>query len=561
MSAVYTHFSDRQWFVRGLEILPGLVSWSFILGPVVLSVFYPVVVAYFIVAFDLYWLGKALRMIVFLVRGYVILQRSRAMDWSERVSWLYDPAPALIKAERRLNDMVRQYPRAARPLHFTASSIIQRQRYKSLVRDIDTLRDIQARPAVIMDPRDIYHLVIIATYNEDREITESTVKGVLEAGYNLDRMMLVIAYEGRGGQAVETSSRDLIELYGKGMAYAEAIKHPDGITGELKAKGANISYAARRATEVIEKQGIPAEQVIITTLDADNKPDVQYFNNLSYTFALDPNRQHKSYQPVPMFFNNIWDAPAPMRVIATGNTFFQLMEMMRPHRLRNFTSHAQPLKALIETDFWSVTSPVEDGHQFWRSYFTFNGDYAVVPLYIPIYQDAVLASTYAKTIVAQYKQLNRWAYGVSDFPYVVRHCLQNKQISLGNKVVHTWRLFEGHVSWATATLIVTFVAWLPLFLNQRFSHQELAHQLPIIASRVQTIAMLGLFVMISISIISLPPRPKRYGRHRNIFMVLQWVLLPVTGLIFHSLAAIDAQTRLMLGRPFGFYVTAKNRRS
>lgn len=116
------------------------------------------------------------------------------------------------------------------------------------------------------------------------------------------------------------------------------------------------------------------------------------------------------------------------------------------------------------------------------------------------------------------------------------------------------------MSWATTTLIITFVAWLPLFLNARFSHYELAQQLPVIASYIQRIAIIGLVTTMSISIISLPPRPERYTRRRTFAMVLQWVMLPVTGILFNAVTAIDAQTRLMFGRYLGFQVTEKSRK-
>ncbi len=133
---------------------------------------------------------------------------------------------------------------------------------------------------------------------------------------------------------------------------------------------------------------------------------------MSFWCVLD--RQHYSYQPVSLFTNNIWDASAPMRVIAMSNSFFNVISTMRPHILRNFASHSQPLAALEGMDFWSKRTIVEDGHQYWRSLFYFEGDYGVVPIRVPIYQDAVISETFRETLKAQFVQLRRWDYGASD---------------------------------------------------------------------------------------------------------------------------------------------------
>lgn len=500
-------FTQHRWFLRLLEIFPGALTWTVLAAPVILSFTEPAAVAYFIIAFDLFWLTKSLRLNYYLIRGYRRLHRAQKTDW------------------------------------------------ESLLSDRSGLE------SGWLEAANLYHAVIIATYNEPREILEPSIQSLITAKYPKDKLILVIAYEERGGPEIEKTVNALIKEYGRHFALATAVKHPDGVAGEVRGKGANITFAGRQLAAEVKKRRIDPQKVIVTTLDADHRPHLQYFAYLSYHYARDPGRIHRSYQPIPMFYNNIWDAPAPMRVLATGSSFWMIIESMRPHRLRNFAAHAQSLQTLLDTDFWSITTIVEDGHQYWRTYFTYDGDHQVVPVWLPIYQDAVLAKTYLRTFTAQYLQQRRWAWGVSDFPYVVRNFLRTRRITAGEKLVQTGRLVEGHFSWATAPLILSFAGWLPLFLNPDFSEQLLAHQLPRIASWILTLTLVGLLVTIFISLISLPERPPRHRRTKFIGMVTQWVLLPLVTIFFSAFAAIDAQTRLMLGKYMEFYVTEKRAKS
>ena len=138
----------------------------------------------------------------------------------------------------------------------------------------------------------------------------------------------------------------------------------------------------------------------MTSQDSDNKPDKKYFSYLTYKWITTPDRQQASFQPVCVFNNNIWDVPAPMRVVAASNSFWNIISSMRPRTLRNFASHSQGLWALEQMDYWSRRTIVEDGHQYWRSYFFFDGHYRVVPLHLAIGQDAVLSRGYLKTLKA-----------------------------------------------------------------------------------------------------------------------------------------------------------------
>ena len=73
------------------------------------------------------------------------------------------------------------------------------------------------------------------------------------------------------------------------------------------------------------------------------------------------------------------------------------------------------------------------------------------------------------------------------------------------------------------------------------------YNLPNIVSWVETFAMVGLIATVLISFRMLPERPPRYRKGRNILMLLQWILMPITSILYQSLAAYYAQTRLMFG--------------
>jgi len=172
----------------------------------------------------------------------------------------------------------------------------------------------------------------------------------------------------------------------------------------------------------------------------------------------------------------------------------------------------------------------------------------VVPIYLPIYQDAVMSETYRKTLKAQFMQLRRWAYGVSDVPYVALNLAKRHTDNMFKGVVKLLMLMESVVSLGISSIIIAFGGWLPLLFNRAAHHSIEAHQLPITISFIQKIAMVGIIAMVVFSIIMLPPKPKRYKKTRYLMMVLQWALIPITSILYSSLSSLYSQFRLMTGR-------------
>jgi hypothetical protein len=54
-----------------------------------------------------------------------------------------------------------------------------------------------------------------------------------------------------------------------------------------------------------------------------------------------------------------------------------------------------------------------------------------------------------------------------------------------------------------------------------------------------------------------PPRPSNWSPLRRLLTWVQWFALPIVGIIFSCLPALDAQTRLLTGRYLEYKVTEK----
>lgn len=524
----------RQY--RFFEMVPAILSVGAIVLLVVLSLISPIAASVYVLLLVVMLLVKAVGIAFRTIQGQAILKKSQKADWAKWLSELEDPAKF---ATKRMGDMTsKKYGVRGHALNLQRVSEISGEFPK---------------------PSEIYHGVIIALYNESYDVLGPTLESLMESDYDPKHLIVSIAYEARGGAAAQDTVAKIRKNYTGKFRDLLFFEHPADLPGEVIGKGGNITFAGKGLAKYLEKKKMNPENVIVTTLDSDNRPDPKYFSYLTYEWIVTPNRQRVSFQPICLFTNNIWDAPAPMRVIATGNSFWNVISSMRPHTLRNFASHAQGMAALIGMDFWSTRTIVEDGHQYWRSYFFFDGDYAVVPLRIGIGQDAVLAESYGRTLKAQFVQLRRWAYGASDVPYVAKNMLRrDRTTKFWPTFGRFWRLVDGHVTLAAMAPIVAFGAWVPLVLNSEASRSLIAHELPLTIGRIQQIAIIGLFITVFTSLFMLPPRPKRYNKSKNIMMLLQWILMPINSIIYSSASSYYSQIRLAFGKYLDkFDVTVK----
>lgn len=484
------------------EILPGFLTWSTFTGAVIAAIYVPIALAIFMIAFDVFWLLKSMFVAIHLIDGYRKLKENLKVDWLGRAK-------------------------------------------------------------EIKGWENIYHVVIFPTYEEGAEIIRSSLEALAESNYPKDKIMAVVTYEERAGQKLVEERIDALgkEFADKFMIFLQTV-HPDGIPGEAKVKGANLTWAAKRVREILDEKGIKYEQVVVSTLDCDSRVHPEYLAALTHAFLTNPAPTRSSYQPLPMFFNNIWDTMPISRIIITGSAFWNMIQAVRPERIVTYTSHSMSFKAAVEADYWPVDMISDDSIIFWKCFIAFGGKYSIKPIFLPVFMDAVEAKTAWQTLVNQYKQYRRWAYGAENTAIILRGFLADKKIPLAEKTIRMASEIYGRHSWATSSVIVAVFGWLPfIFGGEQFKSSVLAFNLPVTLQTLMLITMFGLFVSAFLSVLIVPPHPRLKGRWGHVRLMFEWLLLPLVAIPMGTLPAVDAQTRLMLGKYMQFWVTPKMRKS
>jgi len=529
----------ERWRERFFEILPGFSSWSILIGLVALSFFQPVLAALIIILFDFYWLLRLFYLTLFLMIAYVRLYLEGDTNWPERI---------------RKIDFLRQkqidHNQSVRGWKARISNWVFRGELKKL-HTAGTLPPLS---------KDIHHLVIVPIYKESREVVEPGVKSYAEGSFPAKQILIVLAVEERASEEVKRAAEDLRRKYQSVFFDFLISIHPDGVEGEARVKGANATCAARLSQKYLNEHKIPAENVIVSCFDADTVVSASYFACLTYSFMVCPQRERASFQPIPVYHNNIWDVPGFARILEMGASFFQLTEATHPDRLVTFSSHSMSFKALVDVDFWPIDMVSDDSAIFWKAFIHYEGDYRAVPMYVTVSMDVVDAGSWWQTSVNVYKQKRRWAWGVENFPIVMRGFLRSSNISIFERFRHGFKLFEGHLAWATWPFILGVMGWLPVFFaGQEFSDSVIYYTAPRIASLIFHLASLSLVTTIVLSLLLLPKNKKKHSVFRYFLHALEWLAIPVVAILFSAIPALDAQTRLMFAKYMEFWVTDKRR--
>lgn len=487
---------DKQ-ILRMLEILPGFTSWNLILFPYWGILVIPDTVAYFILFFNIYWFYQSLQIAISSIISHTRIQAAKIYDW---------------------------------------------------------MGDVRGFP----DWEKVRHIVIIPTYKEPIHILERTFKSLADQEFPTQQIIPVLAMEGKETEQDRNEKfKYLQKKFGKHFKYMYMTVHNLEV-GEVTGKASNEKYAAIWIKKnYIDSKKINIDYITVTSCDADHKFHPKHFANLAYKFLDDPNRYKKFWQPSVMFYNNIWEIPAITRVPNTLMTIWNLSQLPRRDRLINAQNYSLSFKLLDEVGYWDADKIPEDWGIFFKAFYKKGGGLEVEPIYLPLFADAAQSTSFWKTLQNQYQQIQRWAWGVSDDPWIIKSYLLARNVPFWDKTTRLFQVIWGHFLWPVNWFIITLGLTVPTLLNPAFGRTALGYTVPKLSSFVLTIALVFLIVMLVIDNMHKPKRPENLPVWRSLLIPFEFILMPIAGFFFSALPGIDAHTRLMLGKYIEYRVTEK----
>lgn len=481
---------------RGLEILTGLVPWLFIVFIFVGSFLVPELVAYFIIAFNVFWLYKSAQMTMGVIVGYLNLRATERVDW-------------LLKLKG-------------------------------------------------MDFEKIVHVIIIPNVAEPEEILLRNVSSLANQNFSLKKVYVVLAMEDREGEPARKRAALVKRTFKNVFAGIIDTYHTLEV-GETIGKHSNNTFSAKIVKQLlVEEKKISMENIIVTTCDVDLVFHKQFLALLTYRFLTSDKRFAQFFQTALLAYNNIGRLPFLTRVPNIYGSMNNLAVLSKPRsRIMNYSTYSLSFKLLDEVGYWDVDVIPEDWHINLKAYFVTEGKLEVVPLFLPSYLDAAESTTHWKTYRNYYEQVKRWAWGAVDVPYMIKMFFNDKKIPFVQKFLKISVALEQHFLWGTSWFLITLGALLPTILNPTFARTSLGFNLSRVSGFILTLCLIGVVVIIVVDILLDPGKKRKFLAFFHPLTYLQWLVMPVVGLVFGSLPGLESQTRLMLGKYLGYRVTEK----
>jgi hypothetical protein len=497
---LFDRIISSSFFYRCLESFPGILSWTLLIGPIILSIYRPNWVAYFILSYSVYWVYNSIKFVIYAYLGHKKMLYVVKQDWIEKLN----------------------------------------ERFRG-------------------QWEDYYYCALIPYASESIDIVRPTVESIVRANFPKNRKILCLSSELAvpNGKLI---AEELAKEFKDEFSYIFITEH-ELKSGEMKGKAANENHGGRFLYDKLLDKRIDPAKVLITSNDADVLNHEQYQAYLLYKFLLEGDDRHKKiYQPVPTDYTDHWNSNFFSRLIITIGVQWRLaLQQRNNYRSTVYSFYSMSMKTLKEIGFWDVDLIPEDERTQFNALFTYGKEFRVVPMFIPNSGTPIQAPTKWLAFKEQYKQIRRWAWGASEFAHSFQKALSRRDIPWNVKILPIFNQIRNSVEWSTSSILPLFGGTIPLLLNEQFRTTTLAYALPALLSTLMQVGSVLILVIIYIEWKIAPKRPKDKGLLFKIFSFGQWILLPYVGFALSSLPALEAQTRLIFNRRITYIESKKEK--
>ena len=147
---------------------------------------------------------------------------------------------------------------------------------------LSNLKMLATMPKEYPNPTRIYNMVIMTAYNEGEDVLTPSIEAVKNSTFPCDHIIFTLAYEERGGEAMEQTAKALKAKYKGVFRDFLLVKHPANLRGEVIGKGPNLTFAGQTLAEYVRVKHLPIENIIVTSLDSDNRMHEKYLDSVAY---------------------------------------------------------------------------------------------------------------------------------------------------------------------------------------------------------------------------------------------------------------------------------------
>ncbi|PIZ64742.1 hypothetical protein COY14_04080 [Candidatus Roizmanbacteria bacterium CG_4_10_14_0_2_um_filter_36_9] len=481
-------------FRRFGEILIPFFTWAIILMPLWLSPFHPAVVAYFIIAFDLYFLVKSLTTAYYATLSYSLIRFFQNMPFEKYIT------------------------------KQSGASKLQQ-------------------------------FIIIPNYKEPIYKIDETIAAIVGQDYPYKNVHLVLAFEKREIDSIEKAHK-LETKWAKSFTDIISVFHVL-VPGEVPGKASNQTCAAREIEKYCLARNFEFKKTLITICDADSILPKNFLSYMTFEFLQDSDRDFHFYWAPVLLYNNFWQLPFIVRMQATLSSILRLAFLSQKNQLIHISTYSTNLWLLKQVDYWDVDIIPEDWHIYYQAFFKLGEKVRTLPLYTIVNGDAIYSGSTMKTLAGRYDQERRWAWGVTDISYFWNNMFTASHIPWSLRFWKFMYLIETHLLWPTSFFVLTVSGWIPPIINPIFKRTVLGFLLPRLTGFILTLATAMIFLYVYLDV-KLRHSLDQKTQLKNIpLFIVQWYLLPIVSFVFSSLPALDAHTRLLLGKTLTYKVAEK----